>query len=75
MVCSARILDKPEFVSSATPEEIEDFTEAEIPFTVNGPLADPTIAPDLEALLKQEVQKKVEEELKDRLLDKLFRDD
>ena len=72
---TAKILDKPEFASSATPEELEDFTQAEIPLKITGPLADPSIAPDLEALLRQEVQKKVEEELKDRLLDKLFNND
>lgn len=68
---TARILDKPEFASSATPEELEDFTEAEIPLMVTGPLVDPTIAPDLEALLKQEVQKKVEEKLQDKVGDAL----
>lgn len=73
---TARILDKPEFASAATPEELKDFTAAEIPLRISGPLADPTITPDIEEMLKKEVKKKVEEEVKDRLLDKIFgRDD
>ena len=55
-------------------EELDDFTEAEIPLRISGPLTDPTIAPDIEDMVKQEVKKQVEEELKDRLLDKLFRE-
>ncbi len=70
----ARILEKPELSSALTPEELDDFTEAEIPLRVSGSLADPRIAPDIEKMLTEEVKKKVEEELKDRLLDKLFRD-
>jgi AsmA protein len=72
---TARILDKPELATAATPEELEDFTEAEIPLRITGPLADPKIAPDIEGLLRKEVEKKVEEEIKDRLLKKLFGDD
>ncbi len=70
----ARILEKPELSSALSPEELDDFTEAEIPLRVSGSLADPRIAPDIEKMLTEEVKKKVEEELKDRLLDKLFRD-
>lgn len=71
----ARVLDKPELASELTAEELDDFTEAEIPLKITGPLADPSIAPDIEDMVKEEVKKKVEEELKDRLLDKLFRDE
>jgi AsmA protein len=70
----ARVLDKPELAGELSQEELDDFTEAEIPLRVSGPLTDPTIAPDIEDMVKQEVKKQVEEELKDRLLDKLFRD-
>jgi AsmA protein len=70
----ARVLDKPELAGELSPDELDDFTEAEIPLRISGPLADPTIAPDIEDMVKQEVKKQVEEELKDRLLDKLFRD-
>jgi AsmA protein len=71
----ARILEKPEFASALSPEELEDFTEAEIPLKISGPLTDPSIAPDVEEMLKEEVKKKVEEELRERLLDKLLGDD
>jgi AsmA protein len=71
----ARILEKPEFASALSPEELEDFTEAEIPLRIRGPLTDPSIAPDVEKMLTEEVKKKVEEELRERLLDKLLGDD
>lgn len=70
----ARILEKPELASALTPEELDDFSKAEIPLKISGPLTDPSIAPDVEEMLKEEAKKKVEEEIKDRLLDKLFRD-
>lgn len=63
----ARILERPEFLSDATAEELDEFTEAEIPFKISGPLASPSIKPDLEKLLKN----RVEEEIKDKLQDKL----
>lgn len=71
----ARILENPEFAANASPEELEEFTEAKIPLRITGSLADPTVAPDIEELLKREVKKKVEDELKDKLLKKLFGDD
>lgn len=64
---TARILERPEFLSDATPEELEEFTEAVIPLKISGPLASPSIQPDLEKLL----QERVEEEIKDKLKDKL----
>ncbi len=70
----ARILEKPELASALTPDELDDFSKAEIPLKISGPLTDPSIAPDVEEMLKEEAKKKVEEEIKDRLLDKLFRD-
>ncbi len=70
----ARVLDNPELAGELSAEELDDFTEAEIPLRISGPLTDPTIAPDIEDMVKQEVKKQVEEELKDRLLDKLFRE-
>jgi AsmA protein len=63
-----RVLEKPEFMTEVSPEELEDFTSAVIPFTITGPLADPSIRPDIEAILKE----KVEEEAKKLLLDKLL---
>jgi AsmA protein len=72
---TARILENPEFAADATAEELEEFTEAKIPLRITGSLADPTIAPDIEKMLKDEVKEKVEEEIKDKLLKKLFGDD
>jgi AsmA protein len=64
---TARILERPEFLSDATPEELDEFTEAVIPLKISGPLASPSIQPDLEKLLRQ----RVEDEIKDKLEDKL----
>jgi AsmA protein len=64
---TARILERPEFLRDATPEELEEFTEAVIPLKISGPIASPSIQPDLEKLLQQ----RVEDELKDILKDKL----
>lgn len=71
----ARVLEKPELASELSPEELDDFTEAEIPLRISGPLTDPSIVPDIEKMLTDEVKKKVEEELKERLLDKLLGND
>ncbi len=64
---SARILERPEFVTAATPEELEEFTEAVIPLRISGPLTSPSVTPDIEGLLRQ----RVEDEIKDKLEDKL----
>lgn len=69
---TARILERPEFVSDVTEEELEDFTEAEIPLRISGPLTGPSIAPDIEEMLREEIRKKVEEEVRDELLKKLL---
>ena len=65
---SGRVLEKPEFVTDVSQEELDDFTSAVIPFKISGPLAGPSIRPDLEAMLKD----RVEEEAKKLLLDKLL---
>jgi AsmA protein len=74
----ARVLEKPEFVDAASEAELKDFTEAVIPLTVTGPLNSPSIRPDIDGMLKAEVQKVVDEkrdELKDRLMEKLLGSD
>ena len=74
----ARVLERPEFVSGATEAELDDFTEAVIPLRITGPLSSPSIRPDIEGMLKAEVQKAVEEkknELRDRLMERLLGDD
>ncbi len=71
----ARVLEQPEFVDPASATELDDFTEAIIPLSVTGPLADPSIRPDIEAMLTAEVKRAVEKEgekLKRRLIDKLI---
>ena len=65
---TARVLEKPEFASGATEEELKEFTEAVIPLRISGSLASPSIKPDVEDMLKRELKKKAEEELLDRLL-------
>ena len=72
---TARVLEQPEFAEGATEEELEEFTEAVIPLKITGSLLDPTIAPDVEAMLREEVKEKVEDEIKDLLRKKLFGDD
>ena len=65
---TARVLEKPEFASGATEEELKEFTEAVIPLRISGPLASPSVKPDVEGMLKKRVKK----ELEDRLFDKLL---
>jgi AsmA protein len=64
---TARILERPEFLEGATPEELEEFTEAVIPLRISGPLASPSVAPDLEKLLQQRVEDEIKDQLKDKL--------
>jgi AsmA protein len=72
---TARILERPEFVTGATAQELDEFTEAKIPLRITGSLASPTITPDVEEMLKEEVKEKVEKKLKDLLRNKLFGND
>ena len=65
----ARVLKKPEAMAGATPEEIEDFTKTVIPLKITGSLASPTVRPDVEALLKQQVEEEVKEKLEEKLKD------
>lgn len=63
----ARVYRKPDVMGGATAEEIDDLTKTVIPLKITGSLASPTVAPDVEELLRQ----RVEEEIKDKLGDKL----
>lgn len=69
----ARVLERPEFVDGSA-EELDEYTEAVIPLKITGALSDPSITPDINALVKarakQEIDKK-KDELKGKLLDKL----
>lgn len=65
---TARVLERPESLTNATAEELDEFTEAVIPLKITGSLSSPSVKPDVEKLLRQ----RVEEEIKDRLFDKLL---
>lgn len=60
----ARVLDSPEFAGQVSAAELKDFTSAVIPLKVSGSLASPSIKPDIDALIKQQIQKKFEKEKK-----------
>ena len=68
---TGRVLEKPEFMTDVSPEELDDFTSAVIPFRITGSLASPAIRPDVEAMLKD----RAEEEAKKLIMDKLFGED
>jgi AsmA protein len=68
---TGRFLEKPEFMTEVSEEELDDFTKAVIPFRITGPLADPDIEPDIEEMVKD----RAEEEAKKAIVDKLFGDD
>jgi AsmA protein len=63
----ARILQRPEFLTGAIAEELDEFTEAVIPLKITGSIDSPRIAPDLEKLLQQRVEEEIEDLLKDKL--------
>ncbi len=66
---TARILEKPESLSGVTQEELDDFTEAEIPLKITGSLESPSVRPDIEKLLRDRVEEEIEDKLKDKLKD------
>ena len=72
---SAQVFDKPEFFGDdVSADEIKDFTRTVIPLRISGSLDSPTIAPDFEKLLKDELKKEVENKIKDKLGDLFKRD-
>ena len=68
---SARVLERPDFIEGATEAELAEYTEAVIPIRITGPLADPSVRPDVEDMLREEVKGRIEEE-KERLEKKLL---
>lgn len=71
----ARVLEKPEFMTDASEDELTDFTEALIPIRITGSLADPSFRPDIEAMFRAEVEAAIEEktdELKEDLINRLL---
>jgi hypothetical protein len=65
---TGRFLEKPEFMTDVSQDELDDFTKAVIPFRITGPLADPDIEPDLEKMLKDRAEKEAKKALMDKLL-------
>jgi AsmA protein len=65
---TARILENPGFVAGVSEDELRDFTKAVIPLSITGPLASPSIKPDVEKLLRKEAEKKLRDQLADKLL-------
>ncbi len=63
----ARVIDQPEFAGALSKEELNDYTKAVIPLKISGPLASPSIRPDVNAMLRKEIEKKGSE-----LLEKLL---
>jgi len=71
----ARVLDNPELGAGMTAAELKDFTKTVVPVRITGPLASPSVRPDIEAVFRQQVEGAIEEEkekLKNRLMDRLF---
>ncbi len=67
----ARVLERPDFIEGASEEELAEYTEAVIPIRISGRLADPSVRPDVDDMLREEVRGRIEEE-KDRLQKKLL---
>jgi AsmA protein len=67
----ARVIESPEFAGEVSAAELKDFTSVVIPLKISGPLASPSIMPDIEILIQREVEKEIEKQ-KDALLDRLL---
>ncbi len=66
---TARVLERPESLSGVTQEELDDFTEAEIPLKITGSLESPSVRPDFEKLIRDRVEDEIEDKIKDKLKD------
>jgi len=66
---TARILERPESLTGVTQEELDDFTEAEIPLKITGSLESPSVRPDIEKLLRDRAGDEIEDKIKDKLKD------
>ena len=65
----ARVFDRPEMLQNATQEELNAFTQAEIPLRISGSLTSPSVKPDLEKLLRKRIEDEIKDKLKERLKD------
>jgi AsmA protein len=71
----ARVFDKPELMAGISEAELADFTKTVVPIKITGPLASPSVRPDIEAIFQQQVEGALEEqkeELKNRLIERLL---
>ncbi len=66
---TARVLERPESMTGVTQEELDDFTEAEIPLKITGSLESPSVRPDIEKLLRDRAGDEIEDKIKDKLKD------
>lgn len=71
----ARVLDKPELMVGVSEAELADFTKTVVPVRISGPLASPSVRPDIEAVFRQQVEGALEEQkkqLKNRILENIL---
>jgi AsmA protein len=64
---SARVFERPEFVTDATPEEISDLSKVVIPLRITGTLSAPKVGVDIADAVKE----RVVDDLKNRILKEL----
>ena len=65
---NARVLERPEFAEGSSDAELDEFTEAVIPLRITGPLDSPSVVPDIEDMLKQELEDEIKRQITDKLL-------
>jgi AsmA protein len=71
----ARVFDRPELMAGVSDAELADFAKTVVPVKITGPLASPSVRPDIEAVFRQQVEGAIEEkteELKNRLFEQLL---
>lgn len=61
----ARVLERPEFLTDVSAEELDAYTEAVIPLEIKGEMASPSIRPDFERVVRGEVKRRLEEEVEE----------
>jgi AsmA protein len=67
---NARVFEKPELIGDeATEAELNDLSKVRIPILISGPIADPSVTPDVQKLAEEAAKKEVEKVLKDKLKD------
>ena len=70
-----RVLERPEFMASATQAELDDFTKTVVPLKITGLISAPSVRPDIEGIFRGQVEDAIEEkktELKNELFNRLL---